>query len=123
MQRLVVVIAVGLAALGACVVTLLSARADDSRRAQLAVAQVHTAFADLQTAPNRAIVLQARPGSDAGPRALVQAFADQTATSLSRLAQAMRQLRSFPRISELPALERAVDRNIAAHQTAVGVVR
>jgi diguanylate cyclase (GGDEF)-like protein len=118
MQRLVVLISVTLAALGAGVVTLLSARADQSRQAQLALTRLQAAFDDLQAAPNRAVVLQARSAT----RAAAQSFANQTTQAVARVRQAGRELDRFPRVSELSPLEQAIRSNITSHEAAVTLV-
>ena len=101
---------------------MLSARADQGREAQLALARLQGAFGDLQVAPNRALLLVVRQRGPGGERAAAQRLGEQTRAALGDVNGAVRELRSYPVVAGLGRLLRLLEANAASHRAAVALV-
>jgi diguanylate cyclase (GGDEF)-like protein len=123
MQRFVAVVAVLLAVLGAGVVTLLSARVDVDRQAQLSLAKLQSAFSDLQTAPNRALALEFSPRGASDTRGAARLLSDQTGAAVGQVARAVRSLETYPRVAETASLVSMINANVAAHEEGLAILK
>ncbi|HET9073546.1 MAG TPA: GGDEF domain-containing protein [Solirubrobacteraceae bacterium] len=112
-----------LALLGAGVVTLLSARADADRQAQLSLAKLQSTFSDLQTAPNRALALELGARGTANTRVTVQLLRDETEAAVQQVQRAIRALGAYPRVAATAGLERTIRANVAAHEAGLEILK
>ncbi len=115
-HRFILLIAVLLAALGAGTVISLSARADQSRVAQVALAQLQANFNDLQSAGIGGFM---SPGTTSGlsiTHAAIARYVFDTASAAGQVKASLAQLSKYSDVDGTASLREAIQANLDRHR-------
>ncbi|HLI33085.1 MAG TPA: HD domain-containing phosphohydrolase [Solirubrobacteraceae bacterium] len=119
-RRLPLIVALLLAATGAIVVVDLSARADSSRRAQLALARIQDTFNGVEAG---AVSAATGFSQSVGAASITNRYTQAVESGLTSLRPASSQLRALPHVSGISALARGIREYVAAEEAGLQNLR